>query len=124
MTGNELFDMYALNAGTTDFFKPHFNVDVISTLTEAKAPQYKPALRRNPLNSSVELQHYGFNEIAQSYSQWHRLPPAIGNKLGSNVAEARMIMRDHAFNPNLLPPQEKWKAMFRSSIFGSLSQRI
>lgn len=123
MTGNELFDMYALNAGTAHFFERHFDASVASVLTESTASQYKPASRRNPVSSKAELAHYGFNELELAYSQWHRLPPALGNKLGSNVAEARMLMRDHAFNPNDLPARERWKAMFRSSIFASLSQR-
>jgi hypothetical protein len=123
MTGNELFDMYALNAGTAHFFDKHFNVSVASVLTESNAAQYKPALRRNPLSSKAELEHYGFSEIELAYSQWHRVPPALGNKQGSNVAEARMLMRDHEFDPNGLPPAVRWRAMFRSSIFASLSQR-
>lgn len=124
MTGNELFDMYALNAGTAQFFDRHFEVDVSNLLTEASASQYKPSARRNPLSSSAELMGYGFKEIDIAYSQWHLTPPGLGNKIGSNVAEARMLMRDHGYNPNNLAPNERWKAMFRSSIFASLSQII
>jgi SAM-dependent methyltransferase len=124
MTGNELFDMYALNAGTVQFFDHQFEVDVTTLLTEASALQYKPSARRNPLSSSAELLDYGFKEVDIAYSQWHRIPPALGNKTGKNVAEARMLMRDHNFNPNNLAPNERWKAMFRSSIFASLSQSV
>ncbi|WP_163481241.1 class I SAM-dependent methyltransferase, partial [Escherichia coli] len=50
MYGNELFDLFALNAGTAAFFKEHFRVDVADLLQEGRAPQYKTAQRRNPLS--------------------------------------------------------------------------
>lgn len=124
MTGNELFDMYALNAGTVQFYGKHFNTDVTSALTEGAAAQYKPVIRRNPLSSEAELAKYGFKELDIAFSQWHRLPPALGNKLGKDVSEARLLMRDHDFDPNELPPQDRWKAMFCSSIFASLSRKV
>ena len=78
--------------------------------------------RRNPLSFADEIAEFGFEEVAQAYSQWHRVPPGIGNR-GGDVASARLEMRDHAYDPNTLPPRERWKAAFRSSIFASLSRR-
>ena len=122
MYGNELFDLYALNGGTAAFFQKHFSVDVGDLLTESGAAQYTPVERRNPLSFAAEISDFGFEEISQSFSQWHTVPPAIGNR-GGDVAAARLEMRDHAFDPNALPPRERWKAAFRSSIFASLSRR-
>ena len=123
MYGNELFDMFALNSGTADFYVKHFDIDVIDLLTEGRSDQYKPANRKNPLSFGADIAPYGFSEIKQSFSQWHRVPPAIGNR-APDLAAARMNMRDHSFDPNQLAPKDKWKAFFRSSIFASLSQRI
>ena len=122
MYGNELFDMYALNAGTARFFEKHLDADVTDLLTEASAKQFEPVVRKNPLSFGAEIAPYGFAEIGQSFSQWHVTPPGLGNR-GANVAEARRTMRDHAFDPNTLPPTTQWTAMFRSSIFASLSRR-
>lgn len=124
MYGNELFDMFALNAGTAAFFDKHFSLDVSELLSEGAASQYKPANRKNPLSFGAEIAPYGFRECRQAFSQWHRLPPGIGNRGQDNLAEARMAMRDHSFDPNALPDDEAWKAKFRCSIFGSLSQRL
>lgn len=122
MYGSELFDMFALNAGTATFFRKHFDADVEPLLTEAKANQYKPARRKNPLSFGAEIAPYGFEEVGQAFSQWHRTPPGLGNR-APDVAAARLSMRDHAFDPNTLPQAERWKAMFRCSIFASLSRR-
>ncbi|MCP4621782.1 MAG: class I SAM-dependent methyltransferase [Bradyrhizobium sp.] len=123
MYGNELFDLYALNAGTAEFFRKHFELDASGLLTEGKASQYKTVDRRNPLSFGAEIARFGLREISQAFSQWHRVPPAIGNKGKDDLSAARLAMRDHAFDPNGLAPAEQWKALFRSSIFASLSQR-
>jgi SAM-dependent methyltransferase len=123
MYGNELFDMFALNNGTCTFFEKHFDLDVQECLTQAQAGQYKPANRKNPLSFGAEIAKYGFAELQQSYSQWHRIPPAIGNR-ADNLSEARMAMRDHSFDANALPNDQIWTAKFRCSIFASLSKKI
>lgn len=123
MYGNELFDLFALNAGTAAFFAKHFSQDVADLLVEGRSVQYKPARRKNPLNFGAELAAYGFAEVRQAYSQWHKVLPALGNKDRSDLSAARMEMRDHSFDPNSLPPSDQWKALFRSSIFASKLQR-
>jgi SAM-dependent methyltransferase len=123
MYGNELFDMFALNSGTASFFQKHFDVDAADLLLEGGAPQYKTADRKNPLNYGAQVAKYGFNEVRQAYSQWHRVPPAIGNR-NSDLADARLAMRDHGFDPNTLPPSDRWKAVFRSSIFASMLTNV
>lgn len=125
MYGNELFDMFALNSGTAAFYQKHFGLEVADLLTEGRSPQYKTADRKNPMNFGAQIRPYGFNEIKQSYSQWHKVPPAIGNKASQDdLAAARLNMRDHAFDPNTLDPRDMWKAMIRCSIFASLSTRV
>jgi SAM-dependent methyltransferase len=123
MYGNELFDMFAMNSGTSEFYKKHFNIDISDCLTEASAMQYKPSNRKNPLNFGEQLVQFGFKESEQAFSQWHSVPPAIGNRQ-QDVSDARLAMRDHTFDPNNLPKTEKWKALFRSSIFASLLVRV
>lgn len=122
MYGNELFDMFALNSGTARFFKKHFDVDAEALLTEGAASQYEPVRRKNPLSFGAEIAPYGFEEVSQAFSQWHRVPPAIGNRAG-DLAAARLEMRNHTFDPNGLQPTERWKALVRSSIFASLSRK-
>lgn len=122
MYGNELFDMFALNSGTSAFFSKHFGLDVAELLTEGKARRPQNAIRKNPLSFGAEIAPYGFTEIAQAYSQWHRIPPGIGNRK-ADLPQARLEMRDHSFDPNSLSPVERWKSLFRSSIFASLLVR-
>lgn len=124
MYGNELFDMFALNSGTAAFYQKHFNIDVADVLVEGRSAQYKPANRKNPLSFGAEIAPYGFREVKQAFSQWHMLPPAIGNRQHNDLSAARLAMRDHKFDPNSLPAQDAWQALFRSSIFASLSQRV
>lgn len=124
MYGNELFDMFALNAGTAAFFQKHFSLDVAELLIEGRSAQYKPANRKNPLSFGAEIAPYGLREINQAFSQWHRLPPGLGNRGKGDLSAARLDMRDHGFDPNQLAPAERWKAAFRSSIFASLSTRV
>ena len=123
MNGNELFDMFALNSGTSTFFNKHFELDVSELLAEGHSRRPQNAARKNPLSYSAEIEPYGFKEIAQAYSQWHKTPPGIGNRI-ADLSEARLTMRDHTFDPNTLPAKERWKAMFRSSIVASLSTRV
>ena len=100
-------------------------MDVTELLTEAKSLRPENAVRKNPLSFSAEIKPYGFIEISKTYSQWHRIPPGIGNRIGNDLSKARLEMRDHNFDPNThLPDAEKWKANFQSSIFASLSERI
>jgi SAM-dependent methyltransferase len=122
MYGNELFDMFALNQGTAEFFSKNFDVAVANLLVESNAPRYMPCDRRNPLSFAAEIADYGFKEVLQSFSQWHKVPPGIGNR-DKDVVDARLNMRDHSFDPNTLSDKTKWKALFRSSIFASLSQK-
>lgn len=125
MTGNELFDMYSLNSGTADFFKINFNQKVSSLLTFGLTKRFKNAFRKNPLNFASEIKLFGFNEIQQSFSQWHNMLPPIANiKYKNNLLIAREKSRNHNFDPNKLKSIDKWKAFFCCSMFASLAQKI
>jgi SAM-dependent methyltransferase len=125
MTGNELFDLFALNAGTADFFLRNFSQPFASRLlVESKSERFKNADRRNPLKFAVELEKFGFAEIAQTFSQWHKKIPAIANiEAGGDLIAAYEASRDHDLNPNSLPDVEKWKRFFCCSTFASLSRK-
>lgn len=124
-TGNELFDLYALNQGTEGFFQKNFATEVGELLTLSKTTKWSTAPRRNPLNFSAQLSLFGFEEVAQSFSQWHeRIPSALVEFEGMNLLEARLAARNHEIDPNQLGPLEGWKALFQCSMFASLSRRV
>lgn len=123
--GNELFDLFALNSGSADFFRDYFDVDGASLLlTRGDEPRFGNARRHNPLSLESRLFDASFETVAFSFSQWHRKPPILEQlEKGASVDDARMSVRDHDFDPNSLPPAEKWRAFFQCSLFGVLSQR-
>ncbi len=124
MTGNELFNLFALNSGTASFFARHFSQSestIADLLSESRTSRIKNATSDNPIAFKHDLINYGFKEINQAFSQWHEIPPALANKKYANLREARAKARNHDVNPNVFPPHEKWKALFCCSIFASLS---
>lgn len=123
MAGNELFDLFALNSGTAEFFERYFDQpDVSKLLLEAGSERFRNADRLNPLKFTAVLQRYGFNEVGRTFSQWHRkLPPIANMEYGGDLLKARAASRDHNFDPNTLPAEDKWRALFQCSIFASLS---
>ena len=118
MNENELLDMFAFNAATAAFFDKHFDLNVEDLLTESKSPRPNNAVRETPLSFYAEIAPYGFVELAQAFSQWHVFSPGMANRAKS-LSEARLQMRDHNVDVNVLPKSERWKAVFRSSIFSS-----
>jgi ubiquinone/menaquinone biosynthesis C-methylase UbiE len=126
MTGNELFDLFALNAGTAEFFEHNFSQPFADKLLiEGKALRFKNADRRNPLKFVEELSSHGFKEVSKSFSQWHKKIPALANiEFKGDLLAARSASRDHDFDPNNMPKHDRWKALFCCSIFASLSIKI
>ena len=118
MNGNELLDMFAFNAATAAFCDKHFDLNVEDLLTESKSSRPNNAVRETPLSFDAEIAPYGFVELAQAFSQWHAFPPGMANRAKS-LSQARLQMRDHNVDVNVLPKSERWKAVFRSSIFSS-----
>ncbi len=123
--GNELFDLYALNAGTTEFFSRNFATDAVGLLTLSQTQKWSTAPRRNPLNFANHLASIGFEELAQGFSQWHeKIPSALVEFQGMDLLEARLAARNHEFDPNELEHSQRWKALFQCSMFVSLSQNV
>jgi SAM-dependent methyltransferase len=126
MTGNELFDLFALNAGTAEFFEKNFLQPMaIELLQQGKSKRFKNADRRNPLNFKAELKLFGLLEVGQSFSQWHKKIPALANiEFNGDLLSARSASRDHSINANDLLSKDEWKRLFCCSMFASLSVKI
>ena len=114
---NELFDMFSLNCYTKDFFLNHFNSEVGSLLKETdelNTPKYN--IRENPLIYRYKLKSFGFNEIKQSFINFHKSPPKLMTK--TNYEQDK-------FEDNIWKLEEdRWKLMFQCSTFASLSVKI
>lgn len=125
MTGNELFDLFALNSGTAEFFRNRLDVaDAAELLTEGMSAQFQNAARANPLSFGLVLSGYGFREAERAFASWHNLPPILlTRRTGMPLHEARDLARDYDFDCATLPPDQVWRAYFQCSIFASLLQR-
>jgi SAM-dependent methyltransferase len=125
MTGNELFDLFALNSGTVDFFLQNFgNFDVSKLITEHERPRFKNARRHNPLKQEAILEEYGLRFKRITFSQYHKFPPVLlelDSKL--SIREARLGARDFSLDPNSLPSSQHWANFFKCSIFAALYQK-
>lgn len=110
MTDNELFDMFALNAGTVDFFKDNFDQNLGSLLVENSSQRFKNSKRKNPLSYDNSLNRYGFNQRDIAFSQYHRSISSNANRdFDFDVQKASLAMRDHEFDPNNRISVEQWK---------------
>jgi SAM-dependent methyltransferase len=110
---NELFDLFALNAGTAAFFARHFDADVTPLLTTSE--QHNPTynVRANPLTYPSELQARGFQEVAQAFFNYHPAPPSL---LGPGDS-GRVV------DPEAIARIEPWKQALQSSTYFSLATR-
>ena len=122
LVGNRLFDLFALNSGTAEFFKEELGVLNSSILLRyADTTRFKNARRHNPLELKDSLNEYGMSLIKTSFSQWHDSPPIIlqiGE--GLDLGTARLKARNHQLDPNSLNPDQKWRAYFQCSLIGLL----
>ena len=123
MTGNSLFDLFALNSGTADFFASEFKVDGASSLlARGDQPRFLNARRRNPLKFPSELRRAGFRQIDTGFCMWHLVPPELLiTESGRSIRQARWESRDFAIYDESVPEDEKWQLLFRCSIFASIS---
>jgi SAM-dependent methyltransferase len=125
LTGNELFDLFALNSGTVDFFQRNFDQDILSLLTEGSSHRFKNSKRKNPLVYEYALSKFGFEKRDIAFSQYHKMIPAQANlQFHFDLEKARLLMRDNQFNPNSRAPLECWKSYFDCSIFGMRFERV
>ena len=74
---NELFDLFALNAGTAGFFRRNFDPDVALLLATADQENPTYNVRANPLSYADELHSRGFEERARAFFNLHPLPPRL-----------------------------------------------
>jgi len=119
MTGNELFDLFALNSGTSAFFDCEFDVSRADRLlTMGVAERFVNARRKNPLNFPVELKKHGFATIATNYCMWHTIPPELWRlENGGSLRDARWSVRDFSIHALGLPESEAWRCLFQCSFF-------
>jgi 2-polyprenyl-3-methyl-5-hydroxy-6-metoxy-1,4-benzoquinol methylase len=112
---NELFDMFALNAGTSRFFERHFTGgrSVASLLTDAEQEQRSYNVRANPLTYGEELARVGLRQEAQAFFNFHPLPPAL---LGP-PDDGRVV------DPDEIARVPLWKQHFQCSTFFALARR-
>jgi SAM-dependent methyltransferase len=122
LVGNRLFDLFALNSGTAEFFREElgvFNAGIL--LRHADADRFKNARRHNPLELENSLSEYGLSLIKTSFSQWHEIPPMILEiEEGLDLGTARLKARDNHMDPNSLNADQKWRAYFQCSLVGLL----
>lgn len=124
MTGNELLDLFSLNSGTAEFFEKNFGSDVAHLLVSGSEERWVNAGRFNPLSFGAVVAKYGFRELKQAYSQWHEVPPGLAAlSAKGDLPAARLAARNHALNPNELPNESGWQALFRCSMFASLCRK-
>ena len=121
-TGNKLFDLFALNSGTKDFFESEFGVENTEILlSTAKSKRFKNYSRINPLSFTHYLSSFGFEEIRQAFSQFHHIPPQILIQLGASIEEARIQSRSNQYDANSSSNIDKWKNYFQCSVVVSIS---
>lgn len=125
LTGNELFDLFALNSGTVDFFKRNFDQNILPLITHGDSRRFKNSKRKNPLVYEYVLSKFGFEKRDIAFSQYHKMIPAQANlQFNFDLEKARLFMRDNQFNPNSRSPLECWKSYFDCSIFGMRFERM
>jgi len=110
---NELFDLFALNAGTAEFFARNFDADVRGLVAAEDGPRAAYNVRANPLTYGEVLAGHGFEEVARAYFNFHPLPPAL---LGEGDA-------GRVLDPAQIARVPEWKQQFQCSTLFSLSRR-
>ena len=135
--GNELFDLFALNYKTKEFFKKYFNQkeDHMNLLLKKnKKDNYVNGKRYNPLALEEKLKKdYGLTMLDISFASLHKYSPEIGkilhkgkkskNEYYTDFRHQQLLARDFSKNPNKFSVLEKWKCLFLCSIFGMLVQK-
>ena len=128
LNGNELFNLFALNEGTKFFFKKHFNQKdkYLNFLLKKSKDQWVQSKTFNPLNFNFKLKEFSFMQIKQSFAGYHKFSPEIGKMIygTKNPIKTKLKIRNFLFDPNKLNDSEKWKCLFRCSMFGSIFKKI
>ena len=90
-------------------------------LLTSNSKRFINAGRINSLSFSQYLIQYGFEEINQTFSQYHHIPPQILVQLGATIEDARLEARSNNVDANKFSDLDRWKAYFQCSVIVSLS---
>lgn len=120
VTGNQLFDLFALNSGTAEFFEAQFGVDLAhELLVRGESERFRNARRKNPLTVEIELSQYGLTKVAENFCMWHIVPPELLLlEEGVTLRQSRWQSRNFAIHALALSEVDRWQALFRCSVFG------
>ena len=122
MAGNELFDLYTLNAHTATFHAKHFGRDgrrVDRLLTHPNEPdRERRNIYNNPLTYRHMLRRYGFEEAQQEFANLHPLPPLLMDPAGFADIDRRDYVDTLGWDES-----ERWKLLFMCAMFGSRAVR-
>ena len=135
--GNELFDLFALNYHTKQFFIKNFNQtekNMNSLLKKNSFSKHVLGKRFNPLEFSERLNDkYNLKIVETSFASLHKYSPEIGkilhkskkskNKYYTNSRHQQLLSRNFKINPNKFSFKDKWKCYFLCSVFGMLFQK-
>ncbi len=110
---NDLFDLYALNRYTAEFFSKHFGVHGAESLLahpDLPLDHLSYNVRENPLSYRYKLDRYGFREIAQDFANYHTSPP--------------LLAKNRTYpDTSRVPDEHRWKLMFMCSMFGVTAEK-
>jgi 2-polyprenyl-3-methyl-5-hydroxy-6-metoxy-1,4-benzoquinol methylase len=112
---NELFDLFALNAGTDRFFAEHLTAgrSVGELLADTAGGHAAYNVRANPLTYGDELATHGLTLEAQAFFNLHPLPPAL---LGEGD-------EDRILDPDEIARVPLWKQQLQCSTMFALARR-
>ena len=126
VTGNKLFDLFALNSGTAQFFEEELGVEGVERLLVRGAEnRFKNARRKNPLTIGQEVQRFGFRNIIDGYCMWHTVPPElllVNQEM--TLRDARWQSRDFEVHSQAVSQDKRWQSLFRCSVFGFVAKKV
>jgi hypothetical protein len=124
--GNLLFDLFALNDGTRDFYEKEFGIQDLDSLVRFSTTQrFINARRHNPLQLQDELGDIGFSLRSASFASRHKVPPILLQIRDGLLPEvARLEARE--FNSQTVKDDadNRWQSWFRCSIIGLLFKKL
>lgn len=113
---NELFDLFALNAGTDSFFRRHLTDgrSVAGLPTAAGTDNVSYNIRANPLTYPDELRARGFEEVGRAFFNFHPVPLGM---LGP-PDDGRIV------DPAQIAQLPQWRQMLQCSTYFSIATRL
>ncbi len=123
--GNLLFDLFALNDGTKDFYEKEFGIQNLNSLvTFSPIPRFINARRHNPLQLQDKLDDIGLSLKSVSFASKHKVPPILLQiRDGLTPEVARLEAREFNSETKKDDSDNRWQSWFRCSIIGLLFQK-